>query len=563
MRCKTSVGVASLFCKWCNGMSFWCWLSLLFSDIRWSIVSSSGIFSAVTQVSLMLAALPAAASEPLDQVEAPSTDVFQVTSVSQLADVQPTAWVFLALQSLVERYGCIAGYSESLSGTLREQTFRGSHTLTRYEFAAGLNTCLERVSELLATKTQSLVSREDLAVFQRLQEEFAAELATLRGRVETLETRTAGLEARQFSTTTKLTGQVIAAVTGGSFSGDRILAPTGAIVAERDPNTTVIYRTSLFFSTSFQGTDQLQVRLTAGSEGANDNAAGFLEPNFGSVLDFSVPGRPQFALGRLFYTFTPIRDVTVTLGPQIVATDYVDRNRYANTSFLDFSTQALINNFPLFPRSVGAGAVLDWHPERSAFKLRAVYVAGNAASFNTNGQRYIEGPQAPALLFPNRGGSNGLFGDPYLGIVELEYAPSRAFTLRLQYSGGKFLESRFDVFGANVEVSLSKQVALFGRYGNGTYLNTTVGNLNPQYWMAGVAFRDLFMPGALAGIAVGQPLIESNVGNATQTNFEAFYNLPLNENIRITPLVQVITDAGNQGSNGPIITGTIRTVFSF
>ncbi|MBV8883081.1 MAG: hypothetical protein JO235_03645, partial [Chroococcidiopsidaceae cyanobacterium CP_BM_RX_35] len=34
----------------------------------------------------------------------------QVTSVSQLRDVQPTDWAFQALQSLVERYGCIAGY---------------------------------------------------------------------------------------------------------------------------------------------------------------------------------------------------------------------------------------------------------------------------------------------------------------------------------------------------------------------------------------------------------------------------------------------------------------------
>lgn len=504
----------------------------------------------------MLAAPLSEASEPLHQIEATSTDALsQVISVSQLADVQPTDWAFLALQSLVERYGCIAGYPN--------QTFRGNQTLTRYEFAAGLNTCLERISELLATNTQNPVSREEFALLQRLQEEFAAELATLRERVETLEMRTAGLEARQFSTTTKLTGQVIAAATGGSFSGEQILAPTGAIIAQEEPNATVIYRASIFFNTSFQGTDRLQARLTVGSEGANDNAAGFLEPNFGSVLDFSVPGSPQFRLSRLFYTFTSVKDVSVTLGPQIVATDYVDRNSYANTSFLDFSTQALINNFPLFPRPVGAGAVLDWHPERSSFKLRAVYVAGNAASFNTNGQRYIEGPQAPALLFANRGGSGGLFGDPYQGIVELEYSPSTAFALRLQYASGKFLESRFDVFGANVELSLSKQFALFGRYGNGVYLNSTVGDLSPQYWMAGIAFRDLFVPNALAGIAAGQPLIESNVGNATQTNFEVFYNLPINNNIRVTPLIQVITNAGNQGNNGTIVTGTLRTVFSF
>jgi len=37
-----------------------------------------------------------------------------------------------------------------------------------------------------------------------MQEEFAAELATLRGRVDTLEARSAELEANQFSTTTKL-----------------------------------------------------------------------------------------------------------------------------------------------------------------------------------------------------------------------------------------------------------------------------------------------------------------------------------------------------------------------
>jgi len=74
--------------------------------------------------------------------------------------------------------------------------------LTRYEFAAGLNACLDRVNELIAAASE-LVTREDLATLQRLQEEFAAELATLRGRVDALEATTAELEANQFSTTTK------------------------------------------------------------------------------------------------------------------------------------------------------------------------------------------------------------------------------------------------------------------------------------------------------------------------------------------------------------------------
>ncbi|MFN7297029.1 MAG: porin, partial [Pseudanabaena sp.] len=39
----------------------------------------------------------------------PSAVAQNVTSVSQLSDVRPTDWAFTALQSLVERYGCIAG----------------------------------------------------------------------------------------------------------------------------------------------------------------------------------------------------------------------------------------------------------------------------------------------------------------------------------------------------------------------------------------------------------------------------------------------------------------------
>lgn len=35
----------------------------------------------------------------------------QVTSVSQLSDVQPTDWAFQVLH-LVERYSCIAGYPD-------------------------------------------------------------------------------------------------------------------------------------------------------------------------------------------------------------------------------------------------------------------------------------------------------------------------------------------------------------------------------------------------------------------------------------------------------------------
>ena len=110
----------------------------------------------------------------------------QVTSVTQFSDVRPTDWAYQALSNLVERYGCVAGYPNG--------TFAGGQAMTRYEAAALLNACLDRVTEV----TDEL---------KRLQAEFAQELAVLRGRVDKLEAQVTTLEAQQFSTTTKLRGE--------------------------------------------------------------------------------------------------------------------------------------------------------------------------------------------------------------------------------------------------------------------------------------------------------------------------------------------------------------------
>ncbi|MDE5113829.1 MAG: iron uptake porin, partial [Trichodesmium sp. St15_bin1_1] len=177
----------------------------------------------------------------------------QVTSVTQLSDVQPTDWAFQALQSLVERYGCIAGYPDG--------TYKGNRAMTRFEFAAGLNACLDRITELIAAATSNLVTREDLAVLQRLQEEFSAELAALRGRVDSLEARTSELEANQFSTTTKLNGEVLFWLS--DTWGERA-AGRGTKKSEEDKTeTSFAYRVRLNFDTSFTGKDRLRTRLQA------------------------------------------------------------------------------------------------------------------------------------------------------------------------------------------------------------------------------------------------------------------------------------------------------------
>ncbi|MBV8883120.1 MAG: carbohydrate porin [Chroococcidiopsidaceae cyanobacterium CP_BM_RX_35] len=177
-------------------------------------------------------------------VEPTAEPMEQVTSVSQLSDVQPTDWAFQALQSLVERYGCIAGYPD--------KTFRGNRALTRYEFAAGLNACLERINELLSAGTADLVRKEDVTVLRRLQAEFTTELTALRGRVDTLEVQTAKLESQQFSTTTKLLGNAIFGL-ADAFGKDGGRS-----------HTAFQYRANLNFASSFTGRDLLLLSLFAG-----------------------------------------------------------------------------------------------------------------------------------------------------------------------------------------------------------------------------------------------------------------------------------------------------------
>jgi len=495
-----------------------------------------------------------------------------VTSVSQLSDVKPTDWAFTALQSLVERYGCIAGYPDS--------TFRGRQATSRYEFAAGLNACLDKINEIISAGLADKVSKEDLATLQKLQEEFAAELATLRGRVDALDAKTAKLEAQQFSTTTKLSGEAIMSVQGASGNSGT-------------PNSTNVFvssRVRLDLNTSFTGSDLLKTRLEVGNgttnipgtfgAGSTTQSAAPGNTNSSNIgfqtygQDYTgLTGGTTFVLGKLRYDFN-LGDARISLGPVMHAYDHIDTNSYANNEAVDFASTFFINN-PLMllvnGQTGGAGAAFDWNLGKSAFTLRGLYLAGNASS-----------PTAAA------GVNRGLFGDAYQATAELEFAPKNAagdkpFAIKLQYTNGAVNNANINAAGVNVEWKFAKGVAVFGRYGFGTIDNrganaatapaftsglytggftTTAGNLSPQTWMAGFAFPDLFKEGAMAAIAVGQPFIDGNVGNATQTNLELFYNFPVTNNIRITPDVQFIFNPNNV-SGSTIFVGTLRTVFSF
>lgn len=505
----------------------------------------------------------------------------QVTSVSQLSDVKPTDWAFQALQSLVERYGCIAGYPD--------RTYRGNRATTRYEFAAGLNACLDRVNELIAAGTADLVKKEDLAVLQKLQEEFAAELATLRGRVDSLEARTATLEKQQFSTTTKLAGEVIFAIT------DEFLQP--------NRNETVFQdRIRLSLNTSFTGKDLLITRLAAG------NFVPFtLQDQVGGIglqtFQFGSTGGNSVFADWVAYYF-PLGDKISVYIPAFAGLQY----DYAPTQ------AGLLEGFdggngplsifaqrnPIYDIGGGSGIGLNFDLT-SNFKISLGYLANNSSLSATGGQ--LDSPQA-FFGANNPAEKAGLFNGSYAALAQVAFktdtfsigatyvnayargaifdtgsggavvgssASNFAFVNAAGSGIGQFTSTTLNAYGVSGSLNLGKTISInaFGSYIEANKPDDGVGKGEIWTYGVGLAFADFLKKGNLLGLTAG---VEPYLGNSRKfgqgqndlpLHFEAFYRYQLSDNISITPGVIYVINPGQSDANEDILIGTLRTTFTF
>jgi len=481
--------------------------------------------------------LPPATVDPLECLSSLEQEepLGQVRSIDELSDIQPTDWAYQALKSLVEKYGVISGYSD--------RTFRGNRALTRYEFAATLAKVMSKMEQLLLTGKIAEI-REEFATLRRLQNSYDAILANVRDRISKLDALIARQEQQQFSTTTKLRGQTVFGFTDGS----------NAI-------TTILTRVRLDFNTSFTGTDLLRTQLEAGNRGGdaisnrqNQRGRNLLGANGiladGGGIDYvEVPNTVQ--ISKLYYTFQPVQNVNLTVGARLNPRDFIDYNRFANDSLTNFNSSFFMNN-PLIvqnqvDRPGGAGAVLSWKPaENSPFTLRALYVAADA---NTPGE------------------DAGLFGGRNQGSIELEYAFNRNLIARLQYTAATVNSTAINAGGINFEWRFNRQFAAFGRFGIGSYngFNSVLRqdlDLTPKTWALGSTLRDIVIPGSVAGLAIGQPFIESKVGDATQLNVEGYYSFDLNDSISFSPAFLIVANPNNR-STGTIFEWLMRLVYTF
>ncbi|MEG4457942.1 iron uptake porin [Microcoleus sp. N9_A1] len=481
----------------------------------------------------------------------PSGTMSQVTSVTQLSDVRPTDWAFQALQSLVERYSCIVGYPDG--------TYRGNRALTRYEFAAGVNACLDSITQLIGS-TGNLVTRDDLAILQRLQEEFAAELATLRGRVDGLEARTAELEANQFSTTTKLAGEAIFAVS--DTFGD------GVGLEDDETVTNFGYRVRLNFNTSFTGRDLLRTRLQAVNTARYDRATA-TGTNM-ARLAFDGDDGSQFTLDELYYRF-PVGRATVFVGPKGLDLDEIadQASTFGNSTSSGSLSRFGVRNPAVFRGPQGAGASVSFN--LGSLRATAGYLAGDGDAPNPADGRGVFDGSFSAL------GQIGFFSRPFdLGLTYTRKY-NRAGDVSLMGGVGSALANRpfdqsptaSDNYGVQVNFKPSSRFQIGGWYGYTKAEQLRGGNNDAtiQNGAITVALGDFARQGNVLGFVFGVPpkVTESDVARNRNTSYhlEGFYRFQVNDFISVTPGVYVILNPEHNNNNEDIWVGLLRTTFSF
>ena len=506
----------------------------------------------------------------------------QVTSISELRDVSPTDWAYEALRSLVERYGCIVGYPD--------RTFRGNRATSRWEFAAGLNACLNTIERLLQENVAVL--REDIEKLKRLAQEFEQELMALKARVDNLESRVSFLEDHQFSTTTKLKGEVL--FTFSSASGERAIdsrqrdaifnfGADGRRATRRpDDNATLAFRTRLNFDSSFYGKDRLRVRVQTGTIPRWDRAMGTTMARLGHDASDDA----DVELNDVYYRF-PIGKFRGWVGTNALDIDNIFD---VGNPFLASSGSGALSRFirrnPLLfrgPEGIGAGAEYKFWDD--VFVVRGLYLADNGNS-------------------PDLG--EGLFNGSYSTGGQLSIYPTDSLDISFTYVFSHFTEDDVNTSSSNgsrvasdpfFDVATNRDSYgitgdwrindTFHLYATGAYaLARAQGVANPANgedrrglgadlwtWAAILSAVDIFKEGAVFSVGGGQyvtaervetlPGDLQSIDEDTPYIIEAQYKFPLTDGILLTPGFYVVINPEGNEDNNSIWVGALRTTFKF
>ncbi|MFZ9740181.1 MAG: iron uptake porin, partial [Prochlorotrichaceae cyanobacterium] len=311
----------------------------------------------------------------------------QSTPVSQLRDIDARHWAAQALRQLSQQYQCLPSY------------FSEDAVITRYEFAEVLNTCLNVINQAIADVTANNVTKEELAVVQRLQEEFQAELAELSGRVDSLEEQIATLEDQQFVKRVTLFG--IAELVLLDTFGDSLETqparplPDGSFERPENPNTTFTLG-NLFLDIDAKVSKNAFVRTEFYTTNTISNSRA--DTNTDMTRFDVLPEQSSFILNYLFYQTKFAKRGVLRVGPVGLVANHILPDMSPTQANSRFGRRS-----PIYRPAVGPGflanyQVNDWLAVGGGYTMGGRDASNPERGFFNGGQtRWI----AQATLTPS------------------------------------------------------------------------------------------------------------------------------------------------------------------
>ena len=521
----------------------------------------------------------------------PTTE--EIEKATQATEVKPGDWAYQTLQALGTKYSC-------------GSTPTGTQTLSREEFATSLNGCIQSIEQLVARKPRRAikkrrpsapavvtpppapevvpqaptpevappaprepeVSQQDLDRLKQLVQSFSSELQAVDGRLQAVDAKLAVLKDQSFSTTTKLVGEAIFAVTG--LAGGPNSATRTTIFSDR---------VRLNFRSSFTGKDLLLVRLQ--SRNSNSFAG---TPSGTNMTRLGFEGSEENAtfIQRLQYQL-PLA-ATTKVFVETVGSEFNDNYYTFNPEHQAAGTGAVtrFGRFnPVYRLSgEGAGIGVD-HKFSPGLGLVLSYAVPRVGGLET-------------VNNPTNG--NGLFNGSNVLFSQLTVKPSDDLSLGLIYaraynstgtgvsgatgsaiannpfSGAPTSANHYSVLGS---VNLSKDL-IFSAWGGLTQATREGGGGNADIWnyAATLAVKDFGSKGSTLGFVVGmQPKVTGSnfftnpstrrVDKDTSLHIETFYKYKVSDNLYITPGLLLLTNPESNSANPTEYLGTIRTTFVF
>ena len=474
------------------------------------------------------------------------SDPGEIESISQFSDVYPTDWAYQSLTDLAERHGCAAALPNS--------------SMTRYEAAALLNKCLGNVAQ---------VNEEE----RRLLGEFGPELAVIKGRIDGLEARIGEFEAGQFSTTTKMTGKVAMVM--------------GAV--ERDTSTqeavTFNYTQQFNLNTSFTGEDLLYTRIKTG----NFTNSVFDDKTYGTYLAAANSNADAVKVDKLWYQFPVGDNFTVWAGPKI-------ENYYMLASAPSIY-KPVLKQFSLGGNGGAYGASTDggfgaaWtqsveDPSQARFAVSTNYVSKGATDASNDGGGVLTDVDSNWLTKVEYGSPRWQVS---MAVSQKNCYADNTMTDANEtcFDGGSYYSTQ----AGQTRTGSSSNYALRGYWKpeetgiipavqvgydwSTVDDNDAAGSTEATAaWMMGFMWKDAFIDGNTAGIAIGSRQHATEVHAETASidddaddNFvwEAYYDFKVSDNITVTPAIFGGEDTYNGASDGSddIFGALVQTTFKF